>query len=105
MRSGPWVSIRGCIVADTSTGGTNATEAPLQIHIGYAPIVKAREGRLFFARSPVDGPIFETRQEAENWCIEIIIENDYRGGPLAEAIVRPFKGKVSTLEVEPDHRF
>jgi hypothetical protein len=66
--------------------------------------VQAREGRLFFARSPVDGPIFETRQEAENRCIEIIIENDDRGGPFAEATIRPFKGRVSTMEIEPDPR-
>jgi hypothetical protein len=32
----------------------------------FSAEVKASEGGLFFARSPVDGPIFETRQEAEN---------------------------------------
>jgi len=71
---------------------------------GYAPVLQAREGRLFFARSPVDGPIFETRQEAQDWCIHVIIETDYRGGPFAEATIHPFTGKVSTLEIEPDHR-
>jgi len=49
----------------------------------------------------MDGPIFETRQEAQDWCIHIIIENDYRGGPWAEVTIRPFKGKVRTLEIEP----
>jgi hypothetical protein len=51
--------------------------------------------------SCVFGPIFETRQDAEDWCIHIIIENDYRGGPLAEATILPFKGRVCTLELEP----
>ena len=65
---------------------------------GFAPVVKAREGRLYF------GPIFATRQEAQDWCLHIIIDNAERGGPLAEATLRPFKGMVSTLEIEPDPR-
>jgi len=46
---------------------------------GYAPVVEAREGRLFYARSPMDGPVFETRQEAQDWCFHIIIDNAERG--------------------------
>jgi hypothetical protein len=37
----------------------------------------------------------------ERWCIHIIVENNYRGGPFAAAI-RRFKGMVSTMEIEPD---
>ena len=50
---------------------------------GYAPVVQAVKGvtRSF------------ARQEAQDWCIIIIIiENDYRHGPLAEAIIRPVQG-------------
>jgi hypothetical protein len=59
---------------------------------GYAPVVQVREGRLFFARSLLDGPIFQTRQEAQDRCFHIIMDNAERAGPLAEATITPFKG-------------
>jgi len=60
---------------------------------GFSAEVKAREGKLFFADPIMSGPIFHTRQDAERWCIHIIVENNYRGGPFAEATIRPFKGR------------
>lgn len=35
--------------------------------IGFRPIVCARKWRLHFARSPMDGPVFPTRDGAVQW--------------------------------------
>ena len=43
----------------------------------------------------MDGPVFRTRQEAQDWCIHIIMENAYRGGPP----VRLLEEEVSFEEV------
>jgi hypothetical protein len=61
------------------------------------PIVQVREGQLFFACHVMQGPVFRTRQETQDWCTHTIFENDYRGGPIDEATIRI---KVEVLEQE-----
>ena len=69
---------------------------------GFSVEVKVREGRLYFADPIMSGPIFYTRQDAERCCIHVIVENNYRGGLFDEATLRPFNGRVSTMEIEPN---
>ena len=34
---------------------------------GYRPAVYAREGAMLGIRQPMDGPVFEKLEDAENW--------------------------------------
>jgi len=62
--------------------------------IGYRPVVRAREGRMFGMRQPLDGPIFETLEEARNWCIHGMISHFDRRLGMSDATIEPFKGLV-----------
>jgi hypothetical protein len=43
------------------------TNKPIQKLItGYRPVVYAREGRMLGIRQPLDGPVFETLEDARN---------------------------------------
>ena len=46
--------------------------------VGYRPVVRAREGLMFGIRQPLDGPIFDTLEDARNWCIHALSQNDGR---------------------------
>jgi hypothetical protein len=39
---------------------------------GFQATICARKGRMQYARSPIDSPIFLTVEDAENWCGDII---------------------------------
>ena len=61
---------------------------------GYRPAVYAREGLMLGMRNPFDGPVFETRERAENWCVDVIVDHYQRAFGLSDAQIRPFKGLV-----------
>ena len=68
---------------------------------GFQATVCARKGRMHYARSPIDSPIFLNLQDAEDWCVDIIAENAYRQGPFAMALIERYSGPVSVLDVKP----
>jgi hypothetical protein len=43
--------------------------------IGFRPVVRAREGRMLGMRQPLDGPIFDKLEDAQNWCIHVMISH------------------------------
>ena len=44
-------------------------------------------------RQPLAGPIFETLEDARNWCIHAMISHYDRLG-ISDARIEPFKGMV-----------
>ena len=66
---------------------------------GFQAIVCARKGRMHYARSPIDSPIFLTPEDAEDWCVDIIAENANRQGPFAMALIERYSGPVSMLDL------
>src|SRR4029453_931537 len=61
---------------------------------GYRPVVRAREGRMLGMRQPMDGPIFEKLEEAQNWAIHAMIRHFDRRLGMSDARIEPFKGLV-----------
>ena len=71
------------------------TNKPVQTLItGYRPVVHAREGRMLGIRQPLDGPIFQNREDAEYWCIHAMISHYDRRLGMSDARIEPFKGMV-----------
>lgn len=64
-----------------------------------ATVCAWKGGRMRCPRSPIDSPIFPTREWAEQWCVAIIEENHARMGPLAIALIERYSGPVSVIEV------
>lgn len=62
---------------------------------GYRPVVYARQGLMFGMRQPMDGPVFEKLEHAEEWCIDVMIEHYDRRLGLSDARIEPFKGMVN----------
>ena len=68
---------------------------------GFRATVCARKGgRMRFARSPIDSPVFPTREWAEQWCVAILEANHASAGPLAIALIERYSGPVSVMEIE-----
>src|SRR6476646_5421958 len=66
----------------------------LKFVAGFRPVVRAREGRMFGMRQPLDGPILETLEDARNWCIHAMISHYDRRLGMSDARIDPFKGMV-----------
>ena len=62
--------------------------------VGFRPEVRARQGRMFGMRQPLDGPIFETLEDAQNWCIHAMISHYDRRLGMSDARIESFKGLV-----------
>ena len=62
--------------------------------VGYRPAVYAREGRMLAIRQPLDGPVFEKLEHAEQWCMDGMIDHYDRGLGISDAKIEPFKGMV-----------
>lgn len=75
----------------------NKQSLPEKCVVGYHPIVEARQGLMFGIRQPLDGPIFETKKDAENWCIHAMISHYDRRLGMSDAKIYPFKGRVARL--------
>jgi hypothetical protein len=61
---------------------------------GYRPVVRAREGRMLGIRQPLDGPVFDILEDAENWCMYAMIDHFDRKLGMADAKIYPFKGML-----------
>jgi hypothetical protein len=71
------------------------SKKPIQKLItGYRPVVRAREGRMLGIRQPLAGPIFDTLEDARNWCIYAMIDHFDRRLGMSDAVIEPFKGLV-----------
>jgi hypothetical protein len=62
--------------------------------VGFRPEVRAREGRMFGIRQPLDGPVFDTLEDAQNWCIHAMISHYDRMLGMSDARIELFKGMV-----------
>ncbi len=47
-------------------------------------------------RQPLDGPVFQAREDAENWCIDAMVNHYKRGLGMSDARIEPFSGMVGT---------
>jgi len=61
---------------------------------GYRPVVRAREGRMFGMRQPLNGPVFDKLEDAQYWCIHAMISHYDRRLGMRDATIEPFKGMV-----------
>ncbi|HEX6532493.1 MAG TPA: hypothetical protein VF019_07705 [Nitrospira sp.] len=59
---------------------------------GFRPAVYARQGRMLGIRQPLDGPVFDTLEDAQNWCMYAMIDHFDRRLGMADAKIHPFKG-------------
>ena len=48
---------------------------PQKYIVGYRPVVRARKGLMLGIRQPLDGAVFQTREEAENYCIDVMTDH------------------------------
>jgi hypothetical protein len=62
--------------------------------VGFRPEVRAREGRMLGIRQPLDGPVFDILEDAENWCMYAMIDHFDRKLGMADAKIHPFKGML-----------
>ena len=62
--------------------------------IGFRPEVRACQGLMLGIRQPLDGPIFTTLNDAENWCMDVMADHYDRRLGLSDARIEPFKGMV-----------
>ena len=61
---------------------------------GYRPAVSARQGLMLGIRQPLDGPVFEKLEQAENWCIHAMISHYDRRLGMSDARIESFKGMI-----------
>jgi len=61
---------------------------------GYRPVVHARESRMLGIRQPLAGPVFDTLEDAQNWCIYAMIDHYDRKLGMADAKIHPFHGML-----------
>ena len=61
---------------------------------GFRPVIHARQGRMLGSRNPLDGPVFDTLQDAITFTIGIMADHFDRGLGLSDARIERFKGMV-----------
>ena len=64
--------------------------------VGYRPAVYARVGRMLGIRQPLDGPVFDTVEEAEQWCMDAMIDHYDRRLGMSDARIELFKSMVDS---------
>lgn len=57
---------------------------------GFRPAVYAREGLMLGIRQPLNGPVFEKLEDAQNWCIHAMISHYDRRLGMSDAKIYPF---------------
>jgi len=63
----------------------------------YRPVTHVREGLMFGMRQPMDGPVFEKLEHAEEWCIDVMIDHYDRRLGLSDAAHRTVQVKKAAL--------
>ena len=61
---------------------------------GYKPVVRARNGAMLGIRQPLDGPVFQTLEDARNWAIHAMISHYDRRLGMSDATIERFEGMV-----------
>lgn len=59
---------------------------------GFRPMISARQGRMLGSRHPLDGPVFETLQDAITFTIGVMADHFDRGLGLSDTRIERFKG-------------
>ena len=67
---------------------------PQKYIVGFRPAVFARQGLMLGIRQPLDGPVFEKLEHAEQWSIDVMIDHYDRRLGMSDARIEPFKGMV-----------
>jgi hypothetical protein len=62
--------------------------------VGFRPVVRAHDGLTLGSRQPLDGPVFEKLEDAQNLCIHAMISHYDRRLGMSDARIEPFKGLV-----------
>ena len=61
---------------------------------GFRPVIHARQGRMLGSRNPLDGPMFDSLQDAIDYSIGVMANHFDRGLGLSDARIERFKGMV-----------
>jgi hypothetical protein len=69
-------------------------KSQLTFMTGFRPIITARQGRMLGSRNPLDGPVFDTLQDAIIFTIGVMADHFDRGLDLSDAKIERFKGMV-----------
>ena len=62
---------------------------------GIYPVIHAREGRMLGIRNPLDGPVFDTIEDAIVFTMGVMADHFDRGLGLSDARIEHFKGMVT----------
>lgn len=62
---------------------------------GFSPLIHAREGRMLGIRNPLDGPVFDTVEDAMVFTIGVMADHFDRGLGLSDASIERFRGMVT----------
>jgi hypothetical protein len=61
---------------------------------GFRPVISARKGRMLGSRNPLDGPVFDTLQDAITFTMGVMADHFDRGLGLSDAHIERFKAMV-----------
>jgi hypothetical protein len=75
---------------------------PEQFVVGYRPVIRGRKGLMLGIRQPLDGPIFESKRDAEVWCINAMTSHFDRRLGMSDARIYPFKGMAACFPDPPE---
>ena len=62
---------------------------------GFHPVIHAREGGMLGIRNPLDGPVFDTMEDAIVFTIGVMADHFDRGLDLSDARIERFRGMVT----------
>jgi hypothetical protein len=62
---------------------------------GYRPVIHARQGLMLGIHQPLDGPVFKSLDDAERYCIDVMIDHYDRRLGMSDAWIEPFQGMVN----------
>ena len=66
----------------------------LKFMTGFRPVIHARQGRMLGSRNPLDGPVFDTLQDAIDYSNGVMANHFDRGLGLSDARIERFQGMV-----------
>ena len=64
---------------------------------GYSPVVHARQGLMLGIRQPLDGPVFDKLEDAENWCIHAMVSHYESRLGMSDGRIELFRGMVNCI--------
>ena len=70
--------------------------------VGYHTEVLARQERMLGIQNPLDRPVFDTLQDAEDWYMYVMLDHYDRGLEMSDARIELFQG-ANMLILTPMH--